>query len=723
MNFKEIGSDLLSQSSSLVPSWLPGGKLKGKEWVCGSIAGEPGESLKVNLQTGKWADFATGEKGGDLISLYAAIHRLKQNEAALALGGESVLLPPPTLLKKSKLTLVPPPENEPDPDMKHFKFGEPTLKHCYHDKEGRVLFWIARYDPPGDKKQFLPWSWDGELKKWVNKAWEEPRPLFNLPDLHNHKDAVVIIVEGEKAAFHVKRMLGDKKTFVVTTWPGGAQAWAKADWTPLVGRKILIWPDADTAGIKAADGITKHLKELAVKELKRIQVSANGGWDAADAASEGWDWKQVAAWAKERVETVDLKIHASVANVQVINNYAAPSESIPAIPETIAQKYDLCGIYTNERGKPILNASVILQIFQKWPPLKGFIWYDEFHDKFFTEWSGPRREWNEDLEPLKLLVYLQSEFNLENLYISTVREALSVHASHDIRNEPADWVKTLQWDGLDRISDFFTLFFGVEKSEYTQAVSRNFWVGMMARIFQPGCQVDEMVILEGAQGTRKSGGLEAIGGKWHTLANGAVDSKDFLQCFPGKLIVEIAELESFSRAEDKAIKRVLTTRIDRYRASYARSAKDYPRRCIFVGTTNEVGYLKDVTGGRRFWPLKTDYIDRDLILEQRDQLFAEAYQRYLRGDTWYEVPKNLALYEQESRREVDEWENKISAFLKLKNKVQLMEIASEVFGIQSGDFTSQHQKRIARALRALKWTRYDQWLDGRSQKYWKPEDN
>lgn len=703
IDFAQISEQLLRDAQALVAQWLPGGKLIGKEWTCGSLRGEAGESCKVNIYTGKWCDFATGEKGGDLVSLYAAIHGITQTKAARVFKSDA---PAPSSksveVPTRKLSLVPPPEETPPPSMNHTKFGAPTASHCYTDQEGRTLFWIARYDLPDEKKQFLPWSWDGDKKCWVNKAWPDPRPLFNLKDLHANPEALVLVVEGEKSAEAAINLLKDRPVYVVTTWPGGAQASNKADFSPLKGREVLLWPDSDRAGIRAMENIKDTLHLLGVKSLKIIQVEENGGWDVADALKEGWGWRQVVEWARDRIQEStppSAPIQVTANNVQ-INHYASEDVPVTPTPAPLAKIWQECGIYTNERGQPIINAAVIFQTIQRWDELKGIVWYDEFHDRIFTKGG---KEWDDDYDAVKLMAYLQKRLQLDKLHIQTVREGVLLAAMEDRRNEPCDWIRSLKWDGVDRITDFFTVFFGTECNAYTKAVSRNFWLGLINRLFRPGCQVDEMVILEGAQGTFKSKSLEIIGGPFHALASGDLESKDFLQGLRGKFIIEIAELEGFSKAEDRAIKRIITTRTDRYRPSYARAARDFPRRCIFVGTTNEEGYLKDVTGGRRFWPLKVGYINREWLERDRDQFFAEAYQRFLNSESWYDVPADLAIQEQDARRERDEWEVKLATYIQHKTEVSIGELASELFQIPLGDLDKGNQRRIGKALRALGW--------------------
>ena len=151
-----------------------------------------------------------------------------------------------------------------------------------------------------------------------------------------------------------------------------------------------------------------------------------------------------------------------------------------------------------------------------------------------------------------------------------------------IKNEPKDWLAYLKWDGKERIDKFFSKYLGAISSGYSAAVARNFWVGMVARVYRPGCQLDNMVILEGKQGIYKSKALEAIGGKWYMEASEEITSKDFFVALAGKLIIEIADLDSFSRADTNRIKKVITRRVDRYRQPYGRASQDHPCQLYFL---------------------------------------------------------------------------------------------------------------------------------------------
>lgn len=286
VDFKAVADAALARAESLVLQWLPGGKRSGAEWKCGSLQGEPGGSLSVNLTTGKWADFATGDKGGDLISLLAAIRGCDQPTAAAELEPSLARDPEPVRTGKPKpewMPLPPAPYDEPAPSFHHYVHGEPTAVWRYASRADVTLGYICRYDTPGGGKEFCPLSWcqgpDGALA-WKPKAFREPRPLYGLETLRD--TGTIYLTEGEKSADALRRMLPGE---TVLTWPGGSNAVAKADWSPLAGRDVIIWPDADPPGLAAALAIQQRLPRAHIAKPGEDRPK---GWDAADAEAEGW---------------------------------------------------------------------------------------------------------------------------------------------------------------------------------------------------------------------------------------------------------------------------------------------------------------------------------------------------------------------------------------------------------------------------------------------------
>ncbi len=745
IDFARLGSELLSSAESYLHDWLPGGKVVGNEFECGNLSGVAGRSLRVNLKSGKWADFSSNEKGGDLISLFAAIRGISQIEAAKQLSSAfprqsiangNAQPPQTTTLSHSDTpdddaaSLVPPPKGTKKPDFKHRKHGPATAVWTYRDGSAAVLYFISRHDTEAGK-QFIPWSWRSD-GRWVNRAWPEPRPLYGLESLASHPTRPVLVVEGEKACDSARVIAGH--VYCVVTWQGGSQAFKKTDLKPLFGRKILLWPDADVPGVEAmwklAAFLVEHCPEVKIIDVQGIQPA---GTDAADFMIDGMNWPKFKAWAIPRAKLyapMQVSVHKDVpasSDIEVLPGQEQPPHisvqvSSTADPEeapvSLHAAWENMGLAMTQKQGPIVNIDNVVRVLEKWPELKGVLWFDEFHQRIRTNKSKgqPIREWL-DVDDIDLTVYLQRALGMPKMTPRIVQSAVELFAYRNKRNEPKDWMESLKWDGRRRIDHFFAQAFGAEDSEYTTAASKNWWIAMAARIYDPGCKFDNMVVLEGNQGKFKSTALNIIGGQWFMESSEQIGTKDFLQSLNGKLLIEIAELDSFSKADIFTIKKTISCQVDTYRASFGRRSQDFPRRCVFVGSTNEDEYLEDPTGGRRFWPIKTGDIDLDMIREHRDQLFAEAVHRYKAGDYWWVMPKSAA-DEQHARRRSDVWEEAILPYLSGREEVRLLDIAVQALKFDESRVDMRSQRRIGSVLRTLGWQKSNSRRDGKQSKLW-----
>jgi hypothetical protein len=213
------------------------------------------------------------------------------------------------------------------------------------------------------------------------------------------------------------------------------------------------------------------------------------------------------------------------------------------------------------------------------------------------------------------------------------------------RNPLVDYLNGLMWDGQERIRTFFSNYFNSpEEESYLVAVGENWLTSLIARAFQPGCKADNMLILEGVQGIGKSRALRALGGEYyrestvHDLGN-----KDFIQNMCGAWIYDINELRALRRSDHATIKSLLSSNEDSIRLPYGRLTSTLKRSCVIVGTTNEVAYLSDDSGARRFWPVRCGYtVEVDMLERDRDQILAEAVVRYKKGEPWWVMPNDLA---------------------------------------------------------------------------------
>jgi predicted P-loop ATPase len=296
------------------------------------------------------------------------------------------------------------------------------------------------------------------------------------------------------------------------------------------------------------------------------------------------------------------------------------------------------------------------------------------------------------------------------------------HAFHPIR----DYLSGLQWDGTSRLTDFPSTYFGAEPTAYTAGVGTMFMISMVARVLQPGCKVDHMLVLEGPQGALKSTACGILGGKWFSDNLPEIDSsKDVSQHLKGKWLIEVAEMHAMSRADTAKLKAFLTRDVERYRPSYGRKEVIEPRQCVFVGTTNRDTYLRDETGARRFWPVKCGSIDVDALAADRDQIFAEAVHLFHQGRPWWpdkDFEQRHVMPEQAERYEADCWEEPIAIYLEIKERVTIGEIARNALGFANDRIGTADQRRIAAALERLNWRRErcDGKTDWQGKRWWVP---
>lgn len=275
----------------------------------------------------------------------------------------------------------------------------------------------------------------------------------------------------------------------------------------------------------------------------------------------------------------------------------------------------------------------VLIILENDPLLKGRILYDEFAKRGAVGDTLPwdqqhpgARPWT-DNDDSGARWYLEKIYNLTGK--EKINDALGICANSHAFNEVKDYLNGLEWDGTARLERLFIDYLGAEDNEYVRAVTRKSFVAAVARALNPGCKYDTMPILTGAQGIGKSTLLGKMGKKWFTDGIKTFEGKEAAELIQGIWIAEIGELSAMNKSEENQVKQFLSQRIDRFRAAYGRHVQDCPRCCVFFGTSNSSDYLRDPTGGRRFWPIdvgvqkpvKNVFKDLD---DEIDQLWAEA---------------------------------------------------------------------------------------------------
>jgi predicted P-loop ATPase len=376
-------------------------------------------------------------------------------------------------------------------------------------------------------------------------------------------------------------------------------------------------------------------------------------------------------------------------------------------PHNIVERW---GLDSTERGirSNLSNAVIVLQHDPQFEPNQ--LWYDEFLDRVLTrDEQGRMREWH-DTDDARFAVYLQQVIGMTSIAESIAASAVRFVASQRARHCVREWMRSLIWDGTDRIAHALEEFWGVEltpnqPSDYVRAVSANLFIGMVARVMRPGCQLDTMPIFEGAQGIGKSKSLRLLGGDHYMLAAESVTSKDFYQGIRGKMLVEIGELDAMSKADRERTKIAISTPTDRYRDSYGRRAMDHPRQCLFVGTTNRNDYGNDETGLRRLWPVRCTEVDCPGIARWREQWIAEAVAKFDAGATWWEVPASAADVQRERQHE-DAWTPTVLAYVEFKDDTTSADVlTNSALKMRESDITRTEQNRVSAILQANGWKR------------------
>ena len=747
-DFAAVNSAAILSIESLLSSWFPNGVREGIEFCIGSSSGEAGKSMRIRLEgdkAGVWADFSDdGVAGADLISLYAHIHSVKQGRACADLAAQlgialtpSDLSPPgatrPIVSAKPKDTpsrapaqadkgveavseakiktpwapILPVPADAGPYPKAHVVRGKPDMSWEYRDQGGKLLGVIYRFTTSDGGKEVLPCVFAQHpvtnRREWRWMSFPVPRPLYLRGPLR--PELPVLVIEGEKCADRVHDMLAAE--FDAVSWVGGSKAVDKSDWTPLAGRTVILWADADAKRYKEkhkragelmseADqpGMAAMIKIAGILRglgctVFFVDVPAPGevadGWDVADLIDGGAGVDEVMSWVtKLRVE--------ETAPEPVAEPVAVPAKAEDDVPAWVDEQMDSvpadgstplpagAGMSPKQLRAQLIqtaNGGVkgcrenVYMVMQGDPRLIGLVGLDLFSGlqvkRRPTPWRSEPGEWTEG-DDFHLGVYLSHHHSLLLAAIGDIERGVAQAAREHAFNPVTDYMDRCgaMWDGVPRVASALSQYWGCVDSEYLRLVATMFFVGVVVRAYRPGVKHDHAPVFEGGQGEGKSTALKVLGGDWFADTPFRMGEKDGYLSIQGVLLYEVAELEQFNRSEVTAIKAFMSSTVDRFREPYGRRMKNMPRRCAFAATTNEGEYFKDTTGNRRFWPVATGRIDMEALIEARDQLFGEAVAMMNAGVLWYptrDQQDRLISPEQENREIPDPWHGHIYRYL------------------------------------------------------------
>jgi predicted P-loop ATPase len=384
----------------------------------------------------------------------------------------------------------------------------------------------------------------------------------------------------------------------------------------------------------------------------------------------------------------------------------------------------LRGPRSNEPHAVLANAITPLRFAPEW---EGVLGYDENKLRAVLlkppPWktkstvNGEHRS-IEDLDEMLTSEWLQNHGILVGKEI--VRQAIQVVARDNSYHPIKNYLNSLEWDGTPRIDTWLGVYFGTTNSKYNSMVGRKFLLSAVARIMQPGCKNDYCLMLEGPQGVKKSMSLEilAVDPSWHTDDLPRLTTKDAKLHLHGFWIVEIGELAAMRGLDSSEIKAFISRQRDDYRPPFGVHTIEVPRTCVFVGTVNRSEYLNDETGGRRFLPVETEVVNVEDLLEDRDQLWAEAMLAYKSGETWWPDANNAEVSAEQQRRYMAEpWAEIIENYLRtLEGSTSTTEILERAIKKPASEWKMADQVQVGKILCNLGWRKIRPQASGEGSK-------
>jgi predicted P-loop ATPase len=594
---------------------------------------------------------------------------------------------------------------------------EAEIRYDYRDEHGTVLFQVVKRPWLPKAKRFTQRAADGKGGWIEGKGCMKGvrRVLYRLPELMalnavQGRSPTVFLCEGEKDAENLIAL-----GLAATTNPGGAGKWREEYAITLAGHDVVILPDNDAVGIDHANAAAASLRMIgrSVKIVRLPGLEEHG--DVSDWIGRGGTGEMlrelVRATPEGLAEWAQLRPPPRP-GARRANGAAAPG------PGWLAD----CS--TGRHGAVLMTVENAYIGMTNDPGLKDAVGFDEM-SRFVTVAHAPGEGGDTQGFPRNITDndytmvqrYLQHA-GLKTVGIGVVRQAVDEYAGRNSYHPVRTMLEGLTWDRTERLETWLINSFGIADNDYHRTIGKLFVVAMVARIFEPGCKADYMLVLEGEQGEEKSKLCEALAGKDYFsdhLPDITSNSKDASQHLRGRWLIEISEMHAFNRAESTQLKQFITRTVERYRPPYGHAEVNEPRQCLFIGTTNKAVYLKDETGGRRFWPLKTGTVNLDWMLANRDQILAEAVHFYREGCPWWpgrEDERAFIRPEQEARYDADAWEEPIAKWLDdtTQKDVTVMEVAQAALGY-GGEGTPVNrmsrtdQNRIMAVLTALGWER------------------
>jgi hypothetical protein len=598
----------------------------------------------------------------------------------------------------------PPPEKKSDGLRKELRV---RTFYSYHDEQRVLLYQVIRYDTEVSDDRFGQRRPDGE-SGWIGKLGSVRRVLYRLPELIAGVKAGKLILdcEGENDA-EAAVELG----YVATTHPGGIGKWRDEYDEFFRDADVVVVSDNDEHGKGQADAKVRaeHLSRVA----KRVRIIM------FDDVKDLREWVE-AFHSREELDAI----------IAQAPDYVPPPPPPPPPPTPRKRNIKIGGKYMDSKTTMASNLANAMLALEQEPELVNVFGYDEMQrvEVLLRPLFGNEADFKPrpvtDADVTRVQEHLHW-LGMKRLGKDAIHDAINTHARDHAFHPVRDYLSGLSWGGKGRLGTWLSTYLGAEQNDYTEQVGTMFLIGMVARIFEPGCKFDYMLILEGGQALLKSSACAILAGRrYFSDQLPDITSKEASQHLRGKWLIEVAELNAYSRAAIDHFKAYLVRQVERYRPPWGHKEVHEPRQCAFIGTTNKSRYLRDETGNRRFWPVGTGEINLDALGRDRDQLLAEAVSLYRSGAHWWpdrDFELQVIAPEQETRYETDAWEPLIRDYLQDVNRTSVLHIATGALGYELEPPESQagepppprgtpinrlgptEQQRITRILTHLGW--------------------
>lgn len=371
--------------------------------------------------------------------------------------------------------------------------------------------------------------------------------------------------------------------------------------------------------------------------------------DPSIATSSRPSYKAMAQFAAE-----DNRVKTQLVNDRV----AQAGEDFDDLPEDTDWQSKL---EITEKGNIAQTIDNVVIILSHAPELSGRLAINELEHNIVTlsslPWNKAKglRQWV-DSDDTGLRHYLEKVYKISGR--DRIFDAVNVVAQQNAFHPVRDYLDSCAWDGVPRVETLLIDYLGAEDVPYTRAVTRKTLVAAVARIYQPGCKFDYMLTLRGRQGLGKSAFIAKLGGKWFSDTFSTMQGKEAYEQVLGVWLVEVGELAGMRKAEAETIKLYISKQSDRFRPAYGRRIEEFPRQCVFIGTTNETQFLRDTTGNRRFWVVDTPNkpakdMWQELTPETVKLIWGEAVELYKAGEPLY-LSKELEAYARKTQETYEE---------------------------------------------------------------------